>query len=158
MASQARSRYVSNVDVFYIIHQLVWPLMEFYRFLQEWFRIYDQTVMLDCSCTELGEQKHSTTNNTKPSCNQGVHSCYRNRNISCYRSDTEMALYDKFLFWLAFSTEEIRNIVPFWYHFYTKVCFCSCSSCIHLLVLMICGFLGPFCSWELNSTVCRPHL
>ena len=60
--------------------------------------------------------------------------------------------------WLAFLTEKNHHIVPFWYHFYTKVCFYSCSSCVHLLVLTICGFLGPLCSWELNSTVCRPHL
>ena len=82
-------------------------------------------VMLDSSCTELGEQKHYgiitpsqvVTKETqsiytrgvayKPYClilmnkgvlkshvsiPEGVHSCYRNRNIPWYKSDTEMAL------------------------------------------------------------------
>ena len=30
---------------------------------------------------------------------EGVHSCYRNGNIPWYRSDTQMAQYDKFLQW-----------------------------------------------------------
>ena len=59
---------------------------------------------------------------------------------------------------LAFPTEEARHIVPFQYRFYTKICFCSCSSYVHLLVSTIRGFLEPHWSLELNSMVCKPHL
>jgi len=48
--------------------------------------------------------------------------------------------------WLAFPTEETCHIVPFGYHFYTKVCFRSCSSCVRPLVSTIHGFLGPLCA------------
>jgi len=80
-------------------------------------------VTLDSSCTELGEQNQVVTkgytvcslelwltnrtllilmnNGVLKShislISEGVHSCYRSRNIPWYRGDTEMTQYDKFL-------------------------------------------------------------